>query len=81
MKTTTASALRLTKALSGGRRVPRNSSKEWAYRSAWVLTPWLPLTGCVTQASVSLFSTCIQKGCKDLPWKAAEDIIGVRLGK
>ena len=54
MKTTTASALRLTKALSGGPWVTRNSSKEWAYRSAWVLTPWLPLTGCVTQASVSL---------------------------
>lgn len=58
---TTASTLRLRKALSGGPLAPRKlgvrkggHSKEGTCRSAWVLIPNLPLSSYMTLASVSL---------------------------
>ena len=51
--------------------------KEWVYTSAWLLTPLLPLIGCVTAVSGSLPHACPRKECEDLPWKVAEDIVVV----
>lgn len=58
---TTASTLRLRKALGGGPQAPRKlgirkggHSNEGTCRSAWVLIPNLPLSSYMTLASVSL---------------------------